>query len=131
MFPPETERIFRQLFSLAWECIFLEAQASPATLRPKSLSLSTLFLKDLSCLSKSQALLSFLNFQAHPDTKHGQQPPKPPSLTAENQPHGIKAMPSSISLLFSCTNSSDCTRHKTMRMVQRMAVVHLSLFPLG
>lgn len=96
--------------------------------RPKNLS--TLVLKELSCLSKSQPLFSLLNFQAHPDTKHGLLPPKPTSLTAETQQHGMKAMPSSTSLLFSCTNSFDCTRHKTMRMVWRMGLLHLPQFPL-
>lgn len=48
-------------FSLAWARVFLEAQASPATLRPKNHSLSTVFLKDLSCLSKSQPLFSFFS----------------------------------------------------------------------
>lgn len=98
--------------------------------RPKNLSLSTLFLKDLSCLSKSPPLFSLLNFQAHPDTNHGQPPPEPTSPAAETQLHRIKVMPSSTSLLFSCTDSSDCTRHKTTRVVWRMALLHLPQFPL-
>lgn len=123
----ETERISWQPLPLAWACVFLDVQQP---WRPKNLSLFTLFLKDLFCLSKSQPRFSLLNFQAHPDTKHGRLPPKATSLTAETQPHGIKAMSSSTSLPFSCTNSFDCTRHKTTRMVWRMALVHLPQFPL-